>query len=307
MAVSMESTRERYTTTTRGLRRDIPPMLLYERAKKLGVWNPSDIDFTQDKADFAAMTDGQRDMLLRLTSFFVSGEEAVTIDLLPLINVVAQEGRLEEEMYLTTFLWEEGKHVDFFSRFLDEVCGSPTHLHEYRSSSYRTIIGEALPSAMNALRTDHSPAAVARASSVYNMVVEGMLAETGYYAYFTIMDKYNILPGQRQGIAKLKQDESRHIAYGVYLLSRLMSENPEVWEVVESTMNELLMPGLGVIDEIFSVYEPDPMPFDVSKEDFMNYAAGQFQKRMSRVERSRGLTLEQINKESKAIIENDDA
>jgi len=299
--VSLDMRHDTYTTTTRGLRRDIPPMLLYERAKKLGVWNPSDIDFTQDKQDFDALNDGQRDMLLRLTSFFVSGEEAVTMDLLPLLHVVASEGRLEEELYLTTFLWEEGKHVDFFSRFLSEVCGSPTHLHEYRIESYRKIIGEALPQSMNALRTDASPEAVARASSVYNMVVEGMLAETGYYAYFTIMDKYNILPGQRQGIAKLKQDESRHIAYGVYLLSRLMSENPDVWHVIESTMNELLMPGLGVIEEIFSVY--DPLPFDVSKEDFMNYAAGQFQKRMTRIERSRGLTMEQVNKESKAIID----
>jgi ribonucleoside-diphosphate reductase beta chain len=31
--------------------------------------------------------------------------------------VIAQEGRLEEEMFLTSFLWEEAKHVEFFSRF----------------------------------------------------------------------------------------------------------------------------------------------------------------------------------------------
>ena len=51
--------------------------------------------------------------MLHLTSLFQAGEEAVTLDLLPLIRAIAQEGRIEEEMYLTTFLWEEAKHVDF--------------------------------------------------------------------------------------------------------------------------------------------------------------------------------------------------
>ena len=54
---------------------------------------------------------------------FQAGEESVTLDLLPLILAIANEGRLEEEMFLTSFLWEEAKHTDFFSRFLAEVAG----------------------------------------------------------------------------------------------------------------------------------------------------------------------------------------
>ena len=56
--------------------------------------------------------------MLRLTSMFQAGEEAVVLDLLPLVAVVAAEGRLEEELYLTSFLWEEAKHVETFRRFL---------------------------------------------------------------------------------------------------------------------------------------------------------------------------------------------
>lgn len=41
-----------FTTTGRRLQRDIPPMRLYEKAKRLGTWNPGDIDFSQDKADW---------------------------------------------------------------------------------------------------------------------------------------------------------------------------------------------------------------------------------------------------------------
>lgn len=34
---------------------------------------------------------------------FQAGEESVTLDLLPLIQVIAGEGRIEEEMFLTSF------------------------------------------------------------------------------------------------------------------------------------------------------------------------------------------------------------
>jgi ribonucleoside-diphosphate reductase beta chain len=280
-------------------------MILFEKAKRLGVWNPSDLDFSQDREDWLRLAPEEQDLLLRLTSLFIAGEEAVTVDLLPLIAAVAHEGRLEEELYLTTFLWEEAKHVDFFSRFLTEVCGGEVDYARYQSASYSAIICEALPDALQALRTDTSPQALARASAVYNMVVEGMLAETGYHAYFTVMDKCGILPGQRQGIMKLKLDESRHIAYGVYLLSRLMAEDPGLWETVEATMTELLPVGLGVVQEVFSAY--DPVPFGIDQDEFMAYAGSQFQKRFDRVRRARDMSLDELNRETEAIIDSDDA
>src|SRR6266540_2741204 len=94
------------------LRTDSFPMRLYEKAKRLGVWNPADLDFCQDRADWEAMNDERREATLRLTARFVAGEEAVTLDLLPLLVAIARQGRLEEEMFLTTFLFEEAKHTD---------------------------------------------------------------------------------------------------------------------------------------------------------------------------------------------------
>ena len=294
-----------FNTTTRGLDRDTPPMLLFERAKKYGIWNPSDIDLTQDAEDFKKLSDPQRDMVLRITSMFVAGEEAVTTDLLPLINAIAMEGRLEEEMFLTTFLWEEAKHVDFFSRVLREVFGDPGDLTHYSAPNYQQIVYEALPAALDALRVDQSPETMARASTTYNMIVEGMLAETGYHAWFTLMDRHGIFPGIRAGIQKLKLDESRHIAYGVYLLSRLMAEEPQAWDVVQNTMNSLLQPGLGTIDDIFAHY--DPVPFEVTQEEFTAYAMRQFQKRLERVQKARNQTLEEVAAATRSAIETDDA
>ena len=115
---------ELQTTGRLGLRADSLPMRLYEKAKRHGVWDPAAIDFTQDAADWATLAELERETLVSLTSLFQAGEESVTLDLLPLMLAVAREGRLEEELFLTTFLFEEGKHTQFFRRFLDEVVGT---------------------------------------------------------------------------------------------------------------------------------------------------------------------------------------
>lgn len=283
-----------FATTTRGLNRDLPPMRLYEKAKKLGIWNPSEIDFTKDKQDWAGFTDEEKDLCLLLLSMFVAGEEAVTLDLLPLIQAIAEEGHIEEEMYLTTFLFEEAKHTDFFRRFMDEVADAGMDLSRFHGDNYRQLFYESLPDALHALRSDPTPASQIRASVTYNMIVEGVLAETGYQAFFTMLERNDLCPGLRKGIGLLKQDESRHIAYGVYLLSRLMAEHPDEWDNLQLQMNTLLPSAIGVIGDAFARYEV--VPFGLKEEDFINYAMGQFSKRFERLEKARGASLDEINK-----------
>ena len=167
--------REGFRSTSGGLH-DCFPLRLYTQAKRLGTWDPAAIDFTRDREDWVALGELERESLLSLTSLFAAGEEAVTLDLLPLVLAIAREGRIEEELYLTSFLFEEGKHTELFARFLSEVAGSPTGLERYHVPSFRTIFYDELPAAMNRLLTDTSAEALARASATYNMIVEGVLA-----------------------------------------------------------------------------------------------------------------------------------
>ena len=294
-----------FTTTTRGLDRNAPPMRLYEKAKRLGIWNSTDIDLSKDKNDWSNLKDDEKDLVWRLLAMFVAGEEAVTLDLLPLIEVVAREGRLEEEMFLTTFLFEEAKHTDFFRRFLDEVADAPVDLTRYHTENYSQLFYTALPEALLNLKTDPSPTAQIRASVTYNMVVEGVLAETGYHAFFTMLERNDLMPGLRKGISLLKQDESRHIAYGVYLLSRLVAEHPDSWATLETQMNSLLPFAIGVIGDAFAAY--DVVPFGLVEDDFITYAMMQFSKRFERLEKAKGQSLEEINRTTKQVIEAEDA
>ena len=58
-----------FATTTRGLDRNLPPMRLYEKAKRLGIWNPSDIDFSKDKVDWSTLKDDEKDLILKPNLF----------------------------------------------------------------------------------------------------------------------------------------------------------------------------------------------------------------------------------------------
>lgn len=282
------------TTGVRGLRHDILPMRLYHKAKKLGVWDPRTIDFSQDIIDWQNCTEVEKLSLLALTALFQAGEESVTLDLLPLMMVIAQEGRLEEEMFLTTFLWEEAKHTEFFRRFLDEVVQTPGDLHQYHSPSYRKLFYEELPQTMNTLLSDRSPTALIRASATYNMIVEGVLAESGYHGYYNMLDYKNIMPGLKEGIGYLKRDESRHIAYGVFLISRLVAQDPSLWDIVEERMNELLPIALGVVTELYDNPQGLTLGFGLSMESDLAYAMSQYEKRVERIKKARGQTLEQV-------------
>lgn len=278
------------------LRTDSFPMRLYEKAKRLGVWNPSEIDFSQDRVDWETMDEERRTAILRLTARFLGGEQAVTLDLLPLIMAIARDGRLEEEMFLTTFLFEEAKHTDFFSRWLREVAGSPK-LPRAPQASVQLFDVE-LPTAMNALLEDSSPVALARASVTYNMIIEGVLAETGYHSYHRSLAVNGLMPGLCAGLVNIKRDESRHIAYGVYLLSRLVAEEPSVWETIEERMNELRPLTEAIIRAGYAIYPEGISPFGLRVDEFSGFAANQFRKRYERISKARDSTLAEIEETS---------
>ena len=269
-------------------------MRLFQKAKRLGTWDPQAIDFSRDGEDWKGFDDTERDFLLRTLTLFQAGEEGVTSDLLPLIMAVADEGRLEEEIFLTSFLWEEAKHVEFFRRWLDQIALATEDLEGYLTPSYRRLFLVELPSALSALKTDRSVEAQIRASVTYNMIIEGVLAETGYHGFRLSLEANGKLPGLLEGVRLIARDESRHIRYGVFLLDRLINASPRGWEVMNEHMNQLLQPALGVVSEFWEGYDDERGPFGQRMETYLEYASTQFDKRMKVLERDRGKSLEEI-------------
>jgi ribonucleoside-diphosphate reductase beta chain len=278
-------------------------MRLFRKSKRLGIWDPDAIDFQTDREHWLAFTQEEQKSLLHMTSLFLGGEEAVTLDLLPLIHAIASEGRIEEEMFLATFLWEEAKHIDFFARFLEEVVVDPIDLGALQGEQFKFLFFSELPRSLRRLLEDPSPIAQADASVTYNMIIEGVLAETGYHAYTTAFESAGLMPGLLQGLVQIKRDESRHIAYGVYLLCRLVAEDPQLWEGIEERMNALLIPALGLIAESFDLYEK--MPFGIELEDLTEMASKNFLRRHRRISDSRGKTFQEIQELALAVVSED--
>ena len=270
-----------FVSTGRGLNFDSFPMKLFQKAKIFGIWNPAEIDFSADREQWQSLTSEEQQLLIHLSALFMAGEEAVTLDLLPLMMTLAKEGRIEEEIFLTSFLWEEAKHTEFFSRFIKEVLDVRPDFEQYHKPFYQNLFYKKLPEDLSRLEYDSSPLAQLKASGTYNMIVEGTLAETGYEAYYRMLEEHDLLPGLREGITNLKQDESRHIAFGLYLINRLLEENPTLKESFEMHLEELLNDATNVIHEIFEPYEV--VPFGLNKEWFLDYAIKQFQHRIQKL------------------------
>lgn len=288
------------TTSRRGLNEDSLPFKLFQKAKKFGVWNPTDIDFSIDREDWKTLTNDQQEDILRLISQFQAGEEAVTLDLLPLIMLIAKEGRIEEEMFLTTFLFEEAKHTEFFRIVLNEIGAKGKDLSHYHTPTYKKVFYEILPESMERLVHDHSPEALADASTVYNMFVEGVLAETGYFSFYNTLDKVGKMPGLMKGIALLKKDESRHIGYGTFLLQRLICEHPHLFERIAKKMEELSMYSFKLNEEGMAGKEISN--FGVPLKETMEFSKRQLMTRMDILARARGKKMEEIYKTTESEV-----
>ena len=256
-----------------GLNWDSLPLKLFAGGNAK-FWDPADIDFSRDRADWERLSDDERDYATRLCAEFIAGEEAVTEDIQPFMAAMRAEGRLGDEMYLTQFAFEEAKHIQVFRMWLDAV-GITDDLHHYLDDipAYRTMFYEELPDCLNALSIDPSPAAQVRASVTYNHMVEGMMALTGYYGWHKICVDRGILPGMQELVRRIGDDERRHMAWGTFTCRRHVAADDANWDVFETRMNELMPLALRLIEEGFALY--DPMPFDLSVDEFMQYASRQ--------------------------------
>ncbi|MEE6210356.1 hypothetical protein U3A55_09325 [Salarchaeum sp. III] len=77
-------------------------------------WDPHDIDLEADADAVADLDDATFTNLRGSLAAFGAGEESVTEDLAPLAVVLDDIG---DELFVTTQLYEESKHADFFDQY----------------------------------------------------------------------------------------------------------------------------------------------------------------------------------------------
>jgi ribonucleotide reductase beta subunit family protein with ferritin-like domain len=225
---------------------------LYARWEK-GNWSAMALDFSEDRRQWHEdFSDLERKAALWDYSMFFHGEDAVADDLSPFIDAAPRE---EQKYFLTTQQVDEARHSVFFHRFMHEVVGRgdgdvASALEATRPELTWGFVKtfEMLDRVTGELRRDRSRTALARAVTMYHIVVEATLAQPGQHFITAYLNERELLPGFRAGMRNVALDEQRHIGFGVKLLRDLAAEDPdEVPAAVADVLREVTPYSLAVL------------------------------------------------------------
>jgi ribonucleoside-diphosphate reductase beta chain len=226
------------------------------------------IDADGDEADFFET--------MQYLALFGAGEEAVTEDLAPL-SVALDD--VDDQMFIASQLYEEAKHTQFFDRYWREVIYPVAEANGYETvpptdqrffpDGYVELF-DRTEAAMERLLTDDTPENRVRAYCHYHLVVESVLAQTGYYGITTVMgpeadDAVSRpdadtphLPGLVKGINFIRSDEGRHVGFGMQKVQEHIADDG----VDEAVVQEILQELMPLVAETVSVGDGlvDPAP-----------------------------------------------
>ncbi|PLT35386.1 R2-like ligand-binding oxidase [Bacillus sp. V5-8f] len=209
---------------------------LYRKAIKFGTWDPAAIDLTQDKKDFESLDQDLKDYLIHFCTGFLDAEENVALKFCPWIMLGSTT---EEQAFLSTQLLEEFKHTEFFMRYFSEVLGRE------RISGVKNLVQQKLDDRarqmLDALEAgpEEREAALVEGLTHYQGIIEGVQAMSGYDVFEAVYGSKGLFPGLAEGFARIKEDEGRHVGFGLRML-KLLARNPKHAERIRAIYDEYL-------------------------------------------------------------------
>ena len=226
------------------------PQQLYELWERQ-PWQSHTIDFTQDRADWAALPDADKDDIVWFLSSFFIGEERVATQFNGLVGAYETQA---EEHFLTTQQVDEARHAQHFNNFYREVVGYDGSFEERLdraradlTDAFKLLFDEVLVDANRRLLADPADLeAKVDFVTTYHMVIEGTLALTGQDTLTRVFEREGILPGFLEGFRKISQDEHRHVAFGTWFLQQ-KAKDPALKRRIQQRLQELIPVAAGVL------------------------------------------------------------
>jgi len=226
------------------------PRQLYELWERQN-WRSHEIDFTQDRRDWEAMSDRTREQIgWGLANFFV-GEERVATQFGGLVMAYDDQ---HEEAFLTSQQVDEARHAQHFNRLYEHVLAYDgsfedrlDRCREVLNEHYVTLFdGHLVEANRRLIENPRDVEAKIDFVVTYHMVIEGTLALTGQYFQTDWMERRGILPGHLSGFRKISQDEHRHVAYGTWYLKQVAGDPAHAARIQDRLM-ALLPAAAGVL------------------------------------------------------------
>ena len=257
-------------------------------------WAVSDLNFEQDKKDWAMIPPPVQATLKTTMTLFFVGEQIVTDTLAPVLHAAPRE---DERIFLATQVADEARHTVFFERYFEQVLAHEGGIHAAMVNfgpaarkGYQEVFYKALPEAIDRCRLDpKDPEAFVEAVVTYHLIIEGYLALGGQRTTLRLLRKIGILPGFVSGFTAVARDESRHIGFGVLTLRRRVIENPEMGRVIAKKIHDLLPAAVAVVvgpDEKlpFSDYSEVPETFRINPIEARAFSIESLTKRLRAAE-----------------------
>lgn len=227
------------------------PQQLYELWERQ-PWQSHTIDFTQDREDWAALSDDDKDNITWFLSSFFIGEERVATQFGGLVGAYESQS---EEAFLTTQQVDEVRHAQHFNNFYTKVLGYDgsfedrlDRAREDLNDSFKVLFDEVLVDANRRLLADPGDMeAKVDFVTTYHMVIEGTLALTGQDTLTRVFEERGILPGFLEGFRTISQDEHRHVAFGTWFLQQKARQDPALARRIQQTLQELIPIAAGVL------------------------------------------------------------
>ena len=254
------------------------PRELYSIAKHRGAWDPEQIPVEEDRVHWEQLNADQREQLVKVCALFYEGEVSVS-DTLAWFMLAVPE--LDRRMFLSTQIFEEVKHAEFFEIYFQKVCGK-VDTSAYLSPEYRGVLldelkqrGENLGRALTNGKNGDLGLSLALFTAHYMGIIEGVMAVTGYDFFEDLLDKTQMFPRLLEGIRMIRADEGRHITHGMDYLREMLSQHPQyVQPVRELFMNEAVK----IPTRTEFVFTPNA--FGLDKERMMALSYSHHQQRM---------------------------
>ena len=201
------------------------------------------------------ITEEEFEELMLALALFGAGEEAVTEDLAPLMLALDD---VDKQMFVASQIYDEAKHAQFFDRIWREIVVPAAEAHGF-DVTYPTDqrffddeyveLFDRTEAAMERLLTDDTPENRVEAYCHSHLVVESVLAQTGYYGLQSALSDrgddiaVSQFPNSESvvtGIGYIRADEGRHVGFGMHEIRHHLHEDGVDEQVVHDTLMDLM-------------------------------------------------------------------
>ncbi len=216
---------------------------LYYRWEKQ-QWKASEIDFSLDQQQWAAMSHDEHMMRIYGLAAFFQGEASVTDTLSPYVIAMPEE---EMRLFTITQQVDEARHTIFFARFFNEVIGldrgkledTLNEVRQYMNADLKYILIESLDDVGERLRQDPTNlVTLVEGVTLYHVIIEGTMALAGQRGILENYRANDIFPGFRGGFTAVARDESRHVVFGVKFLRDMVQRDHAYAKIVQAAIEK---------------------------------------------------------------------